>query len=185
LALRDSRPAYVTAVAETDVADGWRDNRAAGGVVIDVASNDIVCRGISMPHSPRLHGGRLWVLNSGSGEIGIVDLKTGRFEPVAFCPGYLRGLTFVSDHALVGLSEPRENRTFAGLPLQDRLAAAKVDPRCAVYVIDTRSGDVAHWLRIQGVVNELYDVIALPGIRRPMMIGFRKEDIRRTISIED
>jgi uncharacterized protein (TIGR03032 family) len=184
LALRDGQPAYVTAVAETDVADGWRDNRAAGGVVIDVAADEIICRGLSMPHSPRLHGGRLWLLNSGTGEIGVLDASTGRFEPVAFCPGYLRGLTFIGHHALVGLSEPRENRTFAGLPLQERLAAAKVEPRCAVYVIDTRSGDVAHWLRIEGIVNELYDVIALPGIRRPMMVGFRKEDIRRTISIE-
>jgi len=34
------------------------------------------------------------------------------------------------------------------------------------------------------VVNELYDVVALPGFKRPMMIGFRQQDIRRTISIE-
>src|SRR5689334_2442652 len=62
LALRDGRPAYVTAIGETDVADGWRDNRVSGGVVIDVATNAVVCRGLSMPHSPRLHGGKLWVL---------------------------------------------------------------------------------------------------------------------------
>jgi uncharacterized protein (TIGR03032 family) len=184
LALREGRPAYATAVAETDVADGWRDNRAAGGVVIDVATNDIVCRGLSMPHSPRLHDRKLWLANSGTGEIGIVDVRAGRFEPVAFCPGYLRGLTFIGHHALIGLSEPRENRTFAGLPLQERLAVEKVAPRCAVYVIDTRTGDVAHWLRIEGVVSELYDVAALPGMKRPMMIGFRQQDIRRTISIE-
>jgi uncharacterized protein (TIGR03032 family) len=184
LAMRDGRPAYVTAVSETDVADGWRDNRVTGGVVIDVATSNIVCRGLSMPHSPRLHDGKLWVLNSGMGEAGIVDVAAGRFEAVAFCPGYLRGLTFIGPYALVGLSEPRENKTFTGLPLQDRLVAAKVEPRCAVYVIDTRSGDVVHWLRIEGVVNELYDVAALPGIKRPMMIGFRQQEIRRTISIE-
>jgi uncharacterized protein (TIGR03032 family) len=183
-ALRGGRPAYVTAVAETDVADGWRDNRATGGVVIDVASSEVVCRNLSMPHSLRLHDGKLWVLNSGSGEIGVVDFKAGRFDPVAFCPGYLRGLTFIGRYALVGLSEPRENRTFAGLPLQDRLADQKIEPRCAIYVIDTKTGDIAHWLRISGVVKELYDVLALPGIKRPMMIGFRQQEIRRTISIE-
>lgn len=184
LALRAGQPAYVTAVAETDIADGWRDNRVAGGVVIDVATNEIACRGLSMPHSPRLHDGKLWVLNSGTGEIGTVDLASARFEPIAFCPGYMRGLSFIGRYAVVGLSEPRENKTFAGLPLQDRLQAQKVEPRCAVYVIDTRTGDVAHWMRIQGVVNELYDVVALPEIKRPMMIGFRQQDIRRTISIE-
>jgi uncharacterized protein (TIGR03032 family) len=155
MALKDGRPAYVTAVAQTDVADGWRDNRVSGGIMIDVAANEIVCRGLSMPHSPRLHGGKLWLLNSGTGEIGIVDAQSARFEP------------------------------FAGLPLHDRLSAQNIAPRCALYVIDTETGDVAHWLRIHGVVNELYDVVVLPGIKRPMMIGFRQQDIRRTISIEE
>jgi uncharacterized protein (TIGR03032 family) len=184
LAMRDGEPAYVTCVAETDVADGWRDHRAGGGVVVDVASGEIVCRGLSMPHSPRLHKDRLWVLNSGAGEVGTVDLASGHFESLAFCPGYLRGLDFVGPYALVGLSEPRDNRTFAGLRLQDRLAEAKVGPRCGVFVIDTRTGDAAHWLRLEGVVNELYDVVALPGLARPMMIGFKSDEIRRTVSIE-
>lgn len=184
LAMRDGAAAYVTAVAETDLADGWRNHRAGGGIVIDVATSEIVCRGLSMPHSPRLHDGRLWVLNSGTGEIGTVDLQARAFRPVAFCPGYLRGLTFIGPYALIGLSEPRENKTFAGLPLQERLVQAKAEPRCGVYVVDTRSGDVVHWLRIEGVVNELYDVVALPGIKRPSMIGFRSQEIRRVVSVE-
>jgi uncharacterized protein (TIGR03032 family) len=184
LAMQDGAPAYVTAVGATDVADGWRDNRGSGGVVVDVRSGETVCAGLSMPHSPRLHDGRLYVLNSGAGELGTVDVAAGRFEPLAFCPGYLRGLAFFAGRAVVGLSEPRENRTFAGLPLQERLAAAKVEPRCGLYVIDLRTGDVVHWLRIEGIVSELYDVVALSGIARPSMIGFRSDEIRRTISIE-
>jgi len=184
LAMREGMPAYVTAVAATDVADGWRDNRASGGVVVDVRSGASVCTGLSMPHSPRLHDGQLYVLNSGAGEFGRVDAAAGTFEPLAFCPGYLRGLDFLAGHAVVGLSEPRENRTFAGLPLQERLAAAKVEPRCGLYVIDLKTGDIAYWLRIEGIVSELYDVVALPGIVRPSMIGFRSDEIRRTISIE-
>ena len=182
--LRDGQPAYATAVAQTDIADGWRDNRARGGVLIDVASNEIVCHGLSMPHSPRIHEGKLWLLNSGTGEVGTVDVADGRFVPVAFCPGYLRGLSFIGRYAVVGLSEPHENKTFEGLQLQDRLAAQNVEPRCAVYVIDTRTGDIVHWLRIEGVVKELYDVITIPAIKRPMIIGFRQQDIRRTVSIE-
>lgn len=185
IAMRAGRPAFVTCVGETDVADGWRDNRGGGGVVIDVASNAIVCRGLSMPHSPRFHDGKLWVLNSGTGELGTVDLAKGRFQPMTFCPGYLRGLAFIGDHALVGLSEPRENRTFAGLPLHDLVAAAKVEPRCGVYVIDTRNGDIVHWLRIEGIVSELYDVVLLPGIARPSMVGFRNEEIRRMVSVDE
>lgn len=185
LAMRDGEPAYVTCVAETDVADGWRDHRADGGVVIDVRANAVVCRGLSMPHSPRLDAGKLWVLSSGTGELGIVDVSRGVFQPVAFCPGYLRGLTFIGRYAVVGLSEPRENRTFSGLPLQDRLTAARVAPRCGVYVVDTATGDVVHWLQIEGVVKELYDVVALPKVARPSMIGFRNQEIRRVVSIEE
>ncbi|MGO4843683.1 DUF4915 domain-containing protein, partial [Rhizobiaceae sp. 2RAB30] len=80
------------AVSRSDVADGWRDRRHDGGIVIDVASNEIVAEGFSMPHSPRLYDGRLWLLNSGAGEFGFVDPADGSFTPVCFCPGYARGL---------------------------------------------------------------------------------------------
>ena len=185
LAMQDGKPRYVTAVAETDVVDGWRDKRVGGGIVIDVQSNEIVARGFSMPHSPRIHDGRLWLLNSGTGELGWVDLKTGKFEPVCFCPGYLRGLAFAGQFALVGLSKPRENRTFTGLPLDERLKAKGGEARCAIQVVDLKSGDIVHWIRLEGVVNELYDVTVLPGIRRPMALGFKSDEIRRFLTIQD
>lgn len=186
LALRDGAPAYMTAVSTTDVTDGWRDHRMGGGVVLDIPSGEVACAGLSMPHSPRLHAdGRLYVLNSGTGEFGRVDLGAGRFEPIAFLPGYGRGLCFVGRHAVIGISEPRGNRTFAGLALQERLERERVAPRCGLMVVDLDSGDIVHWLRIEGVVSELYDVAALPGRRNPSMIGFRSDEIRRVISISD
>ena len=185
LAMEEGKPRYATAVAETDVADGWREKRVDGGIVVDVQSGSIVGRGLSMPHSPRLHGGRLWLLNSGTGELGWIDLKTGHFEPICFCQGYLRGLAFVDRFALVGLSKPRENRTFLGLPLDERLKAKGGEARCAIQVIDTKSGDIVHWMKMEGVVNELYDVVALPGVRRPMALGFRSDEIRRVLTVQD
>lgn len=183
LALRDGRPRYVTAVAETDAVDAWRDHRRDGGVVIDVETDEVVARGLSMPHSPRWYRERLWVHDSGTGHLGWVDPAAGRFEPVAFCPGYLRGLAFVGDYAVAGVSKNRENRTFSGLALDDNLAARKAEPRCGLYVIDLRTGDVVHWLRLEGPVRELYDVAVLPGARRPMAIGFRTDEIRRVLSM--
>jgi uncharacterized protein (TIGR03032 family) len=182
--MREGKPAYVTAVSESDVVDGWRDHRAQGGVVLSVADNEVVARGLSMPHSPRWHQDRLWLLNSGTGEFGFIDLQSGRFEAVCFCPGYLRGLSLQGDYALVGLSRPRHNKTFSGLPLDDLLKSRHSEPRCGVQVIDLRSGDVIHWLRLEGVVEELYDVVALPGVRRPMALGFKTDEIRRVLSIE-
>ncbi|HYC44699.1 MAG TPA: TIGR03032 family protein [Burkholderiales bacterium] len=183
LALKDGRAAYVTAVSESDVVDGWRDHRADGGIVIDVQKNEIVCRGLSMPHSPRWHQGKLWLLNSGSGDFGHVDPKSGRFEPVTFCAGYMRGLYFHGDFALVGLSKPRHNKTFTGLPLDENLKSRKAEARCGVQVIDLRTGDAVHWLRFEGIVEELYDVITLPGVRQPMALGFKTDEIRRVISV--
>ena len=184
LAMKDGQPAYVTAVSQSDVADGWRDHRADGGIVIDVNRNEIVSAGLSMPHSPRWYNGKLWLLNSGIGEFGYVDLDTGRFERLCFCPGYMRGLSFHGNFALVGLSKPRHNKTFSGLVLDSNLKSHKAEARCGVQVIDLRTGDVVHWLRMEGVVEELYDVVALPNVRRPMALGFKTDEIRRVLSIE-
>ena len=180
-------PLYVTAVSKSDVADGWRDRRDGGGVLIDVRTSEIVAEGLSMPHSPRVHldhPGKVWLVNAGTGFLGFVDLSTGKFEEVAFCPGFARGMTFVGNHAVVGLSAARENRTFEGLPLQDNLKAKDAEARCALHMINLDTGTTDHWLRLEGVVRELYDAIVLPGVRRPMLLGFKTDEIRRMLRIE-
>ena len=184
LALEEGRPRFVTAVSRSDASDGWRDRRADGGVVIDVERNEIVAEGLSMPHSPRLYDGRLWLLNSGAGEFGFIDPQSGRFEALAFCPGYARGLAFVGRHAVIGLSMPRENRTFSGLPLDAALQARSTDPRSGLAIIDLDNGDMTGWVRIEGIVRELYDVAVLPGVRRPSLIGFRTDEVRYVLSID-
>lgn len=176
---------YVTAVSRSDVADGWRDRRADGGIVVDVATDAIVCEGLSMPHSPRLHAGRLWLLNSGAGEFGFVDVAARRFVPVAFCPGYARGLAFAGGCAIVGLSLSRENRTFQGLPLDGALAGKGAEPRAGLIIVDLASGDTVAWVRLEGVVRELYDIAFIPGIRQPSAIGFRTDEIARLIAIDE
>ncbi|MEK6787757.1 MAG: TIGR03032 family protein [Pseudomonadota bacterium] len=183
LAMRDGQPAYVTAVSETDVHEGWREHRRDGGVVVSVADSEVVCRGLSMPHSPRWHQGKLWLLNSGEGDFGHVDLTTGRFVPLTFMPGYARGLTFVGDFAIIGLSKPRKVKTFDGLALQERLDAKQISARCGLIVVDLRSGDIVHSLTLEGVVQELYDVVTLPGVRTPSALGFKTDEIRRVLSL--
>jgi len=179
LAMLDGRPAYVTAVSKSDTIDGWRDRRASGGVVIDVQNNRIVCEGLSMPHSPRLHNGELWVLNSGTGELGVVEGASegqGKFVPKVFCPGFVRGLSFHGNLAFVGLSKPRYKR-FEGLPLDERLTAADSEPWCGVQVIDLARGVCVEWFRIDGAVGELYDVEVLPGVACPMTVSPLSGDI--------
>lgn len=183
LAMESGVPRYATAVSENDVADGWRDHRVDGGCLMDIRENAVVLRGLSMPHSPRVHDGRVWLLNSGTGAFGTVDLAAGRFEPVAFCPGYARGLAMIGGYAVIGLSRPRQNQAFSGLPLEGRLRERKAEARAGLMVVDLRSGDTVHWLRIEGIVEELYDVCVLPGARRPMALGFKTDEIQRMIRV--
>ncbi len=183
LATKDGKPKYVSVVSKADVNEGWRQQRVGGGCIIDIDSNDTVLSGLSMPHSPRWYRDKLWVLNSGTGEFGYADLDTGKFQSIAFCPGYQRGLAFHHNFAIVGISESRHTKTLSGLPLDDKLAAKDATARCGLLVIDLKTGDIVHSLNIQGVVNELYDIATLPQIRCPMAIGFRSDEIRRVITI--
>lgn len=184
LAMDGTRPAYVTAVSRSDVLDGWRERRTDGGVVLDVASGEVVASGLSMPHSPRLHDGRLWVLNSGLGQFGWIDRGSGEFNPVAFCPGYARGLAFIGRHAVIGLSRPRNNQTFAGLALDGELARRDAVPRCGLIIVDIDTGVTVEWMRLAHTIDELYDVAVLPGVIQAEMIGFRGEAIQQAISPE-
>jgi uncharacterized protein (TIGR03032 family) len=183
LAMRDGEPAFVTAISRADITDGWRSRRRDGGVLIDVASGEIVVQGLSMPHSPRWHNGRLWLCESGTGHFGSVDLAQGRFEPLTFCPGYLRGLAFVSDFAVVGLSKPRD-QAFQGLPLEEDLTSCDAEACCGVMVINLESGDIVHWLKLEGDVVEIYDVGILSEVHRPSAIGIMKDDIRRVLRMK-
>ena len=85
---------------------------------------------------------------------------------------------------MIGLSRPRhDQRTFAGLALDAALAARGTAPRCGLLVVDLRTGDTVHWLRLEGVVEELYDVAVLPGARRPMALGLVSDEIRRLLTV--
>lgn len=181
LAMRAGAPAFVTCVGRSDVAGGWREHRRHGGLVLDVASGETVAAGLSMPHSPRWHQDKLWLLNAGTGEFGQLDPERGAFQPVAFCPGFLRGLSFHGDYAVVGISAVRENRTFQDLVLADALAARGVTARCALLVIDLRQGDLVHELCIDEPVRELFDTAVLPGCRNPGAVGFRDDAVQRTL----
>lgn len=184
LAMEAGQPRYVSACSQSDVVDGWRQHRVGGGCVVDVPSGEIVCTGLSMPHSPRLYRDKLWLLDSGTGYFGFVNVSNGEFEQVTFCPGYARGLAFVGDYAVVGLSKCRQERTFSGLPLDENLSERKGEARCGVYIIDLRSGDVVQWLQLEGVIQELYDVVVLPGVVRPKALGFKTDEINTTVWLE-
>ena len=183
MAMVDGMPGFVTCVSRSDAAGGWRDFRGNGGLVIHVPSNEIVVSGLSMPHSPRWYNDKLYVHNSGTGEFGYVDLDKGKFEPIAFCPGYLRGLSFINGYAVAGISMGR-GQVFDGLKLQENLDTKGAMARCAVEIIDLERGDVLHEIRFTGGVRELYDTNVLPGVRTPGTVGYMSDEFLQRITLE-
>ena len=181
LAMRDGQPRYVTAVCKSDVIDGWRDRRHDGGIIIDITTDEILIETLSMPHSPRWYDGKLWVLNSGRGELGFVDLEKNEFNPIGFFPGFLRGLDFHNHYAIVTLSKPRNGR-FEGLELEQRLKDKEADAWAGVQIIDLNTGDIVHWIRFDGAVTELFDVCILAGVKNPLTIGLGTSDIDKLVT---
>jgi uncharacterized protein (TIGR03032 family) len=82
---------FVTAHAPTDTPEGWRSHKKDSGLVLEAPSGEVVAHGLCMPHSPRLHAGRLWLLESGVGGIGMIDEATGSYQCIAQLPGFTRG----------------------------------------------------------------------------------------------
>ncbi|MBB4120294.1 TIGR03032 family protein [Martelella radicis] len=184
LAMENGVPRFVTSVSTTDIVDGWRNERRDGGVIVNVETDEIVTEGVSMPHSPRLHQGALWFLDSGNGYLTRLDLENRTRERVAFCPGFLRGLSFHDGHAIVGLSLARREGVFSGLNLQDELEKRRAEAWCGLQIVNTANGDIVEWLRIEGGIKELFDVRVLPGVSCPMALPTFGPDLASFITIE-
>jgi uncharacterized protein (TIGR03032 family) len=163
----DGQPRYVTALGETDDPGGWRRNKKDGGLLIDIRDDRIVARGLSMPHSPRWHDGRLWVLDSGSGGLGTIDLNSGRYEGVAELPGFTRGLSFFGRLAFIGLSQVRESAVFSGIKISERPAEERA---CGVWVVDVSTGQTVAFVKFQDAVQEVFAVEVMPGVKYPDLI---------------
>jgi len=179
LGMVEGEPTYVTTCSMTDSAAGWRSHRNDGGIVMHIPSNEVVVGNLSMPHSPRWYQGKLWLLNAGTGELGYID--DHKFVPIAFCQGFVRGLAFWGDLAIVGLSKLR-SASFSGLVLEERLLAEGKTAQCGLMTINIHSGEIVHSLFLDKPIEELFDVVVLPNVARPMSLGFQDEDIERLVT---
>jgi len=180
LAMRDGEPRYVTALGTTDSPGGWRKNKANGGILMDITDNQLICQGLSMPHSPRWYQDQLWVLESGAGSLAKVDEKTGELTTVIELPGFTRGLDFIDRYAVIGLSQVRETAVFAGLPL-----TARCDERqCGVYIVDMVEKKIVAYLVFSGDVQEIFAVQVLPA-RHPALLDLTDPLLHSSYALPD
>jgi uncharacterized protein (TIGR03032 family) len=167
LAMSDGQPRYVTALGQTDTPQGWRAGKTTGGCLIDVANNVTVAAGLSMPHSPRIAHGRVWLLDSGTGRLVTVDTRSGTSATVAVLPGYTRGLSFAGGLAFIGLCKIRETAEFGDVPI----AASPHRLKCGVAVVELASGQLIGLLEFTEGINEIFAVEVLAGTRCPAVSG--------------
>lgn len=182
LAMSDGVPAFVTAVSSTDTPSGWRQRPQQGGVLIDVASREIVTDSLSMPHSPRLYRGGVLVLDSGRGMLVGIDPASGARTEILFLPGFLRGMALHGDFALIAASKPRGSSV--GLPFEERLARERRAPWCGIFVVDLVKAAVVEFIRYEAEVVELFDLAILPNIRNPMTVGPATEELLTAIRFD-
>ncbi|MDD5272972.1 MAG: TIGR03032 family protein, partial [Methylovulum sp.] len=180
LALKNGRPAFVTALGKTDTAAGWRGNKASGGLLMSIADGRVIASGLSMPHSPRWYQDKLWYLESGAGQLCTVNPQTGVRVVVAQLPGFTRGLDFVGRYAFIGLSQVRETAVFSGLPL----TAQAGERHCGVWVVDIDSGQTIACVVFTGTVQEVFSVQVLPH-RFPVLLDMDDPLLRNSYSLPD
>ena len=165
LAVVDGKPRYVTALAESDSPQGWRNVKNNGGCLIEVPTGRILARGLSLPHSPRVAGDQLFFLHSGQGTLDFADPQSGKTSSIAPLPGVARGLAIHDRYAFVGLSKARP--TLRDVPI----VANRNDLRCGLWIIDLQTETVAATLEFTAGVEEIFDVQLLPGISSPFISG--------------
>lgn len=164
-ATEGKRVRYATAFSETDTLQGFRALPHDTGVIIDVERNAVVVRGLSRPHSVRLFDGRLYVLNSGAGEVLRIDPGAQTSERFAVLPGFTRGLRRHGNVLFVGLSTLRASAIALDLPL-----AARGDSLiCGIVALDIETGRVLGTMRLAPEVAELFDFVVLPGVHRALV----------------
>jgi uncharacterized protein (TIGR03032 family) len=181
LAIVDGHPKYVTALGETDTLAGWRGNKAKGGILIDVEANKILLRGLSMPHSPRWHQGKLWLLESGEGSLAQVDLERRTWRTIAQLPGFTRGIDFFGPLAFIGLSQVRESAVFSGIPLVQRLS----ERNCGVWIVNIETGKTLGFLRFEAGVQEIFAVQVLHGMRFPELLEWSDQHLGNSYVLPD
>jgi uncharacterized protein (TIGR03032 family) len=165
LAMVDGAPRYVTSLSQADTPGGWREYKGTGGVIVDIKTDRVIASGLSMPHSPRWHKNKLYFLESGKGSLALVDHRSGEVTTIATLPGFTRGLAFIGDYALVGLSQVRDS-AFKDLPV----TSSKKERNCGIWVVDIRSGKTVGTLKFEGVIQELFDIVVVENSSWPVII---------------
>ena len=180
MAVENGEIKYVTAFAETDSPRAWTSDLKNSGILIDYDTNEILVRGLAMPHSPRSLGDYIYVLQSANGTLLRINNSTLEQEVLFQYEGFLRGLSIHQNYAFIGLSKIREDSSSFG-----KLGIKDTANKAGVIAIELSTGKHIASLFYENSVDEIYDVQVLPGLMRPSILNTIKEDYKKGLSLPD
>lgn len=166
MTLKDGKPAYVTTFSTVDEPGMWRKGNKFDGTLMDVEHNEILLRGLSMPHSPRYYRNKVYYCNSGEGQLCRFDPISGHNEVLAEVPGFTRGMDFYGPLLFMGLSKVRQSDVTSPAPLAQKHA----ETFSGIWVFNLDTLQVVATLSFTGNVDQIYDVAVLPNCSFPELI---------------
>jgi uncharacterized protein (TIGR03032 family) len=158
VAMENGTPRYVTAMAEWNTVGDWRKPVLNPGVIIHVPGGEVLCRGLFSPAAPRVHNGRLWVLEACSGQLCHVNRQTGEVDVVETFPGYTTGLDCHAGYGFVGLSSTCGATDSATTPL-----AAQGNLWCGLAVVELATGKAVEAVKLLSGFESISSVAIVAG----------------------
>ncbi|GLQ30246.1 TIGR03032 family protein [Litoribrevibacter albus] len=175
MAMRDGKPRYVTTFNKENRRDSWAEEQQFDdGTLIDVQTSKILVDGMIMPHSPRYHEGKIYVCESGRGLVWRVDPESGAKTQMIQLPGFLRGMTFLDDIMLVGLSRVRDSDSNKDMPLRQE----GIETVSGVWLINLNDDSVIAYIKFEDDVDQIYDIGIIPNGSFPELLDVNNPLIR-------
>ena len=178
--LENGKLKYITALGSGDYKDSWRENITESGILMDIPANKVVLDGLAMPHSPRLHNGKLYLLESAKGELVEIDPETYAKRTIVKLKGLVRGLAIHNNLAFIGISKLREGSTTFG-KLGDDVKAENA----SIHIVDIKHSAILGVLNFGGSIEELYDIRILPNKKNIGVLGLYDERHKEAVTTPD
>ncbi len=180
MAMKDGKPAFVTAFNQGNSYRSWKEELLDGGVLMDVDSKEIITKELGMPHTPRIIGGEVFLLESAKGALTKIHLDSGKKEIVFQTDAFLRGMDLIGDYLFISKSKLRKNSSsFGKLPFAEKATEA------GVLVVHLPSASLQGEIKYLTSVDEIYDLKIFPNQLRPNILSTLTEDFKAGLALPD
>jgi uncharacterized protein (TIGR03032 family) len=154
IGVSNGKPQVATCLAGANFAYGWRLFPYNSGLLMNIETNTILCKGLSLPHSPRCVGNLVYFLESGASSLCTLCLKTGETNTLLKIPGFARGMAIHGNYAYIGISYIRDSNLWKDLPVKQDYP----DSRPGIVVVDLKRQCIVSSLCFNEAVYEIFDV---------------------------